>query len=161
MRAGRWLVASLGVPHGGVDGRAGGVRSVQVGQQRAHVQGVGVPDEDLTEDRGVGGKQYAMPGRGGSEEREDVRGPRRGGEHDVGRVRPRERCRGEQDHRTAVYCGPGTSPSRDRASSYARPPFLKCTTVSRVPPSSGGSPWTVAASHPHVRISTARSMLAA
>ena len=56
------------------------------------------------EDRGVGGKQYAMPGRGGGEEREDVRGPRRGGEHDVGRVRPRERCRGEQDYRTAVYC---------------------------------------------------------
>ena len=24
---------------------------------------------------GVGGKQYAMPGRGGGEEREDVRGP--------------------------------------------------------------------------------------
>ena len=47
MRAGRWPVASLGVPHGGVDGRAGGVRSVQ---------GVGVPDGDLTEDRGVGGK---------------------------------------------------------------------------------------------------------
>ena len=96
MRAGWWPVASLGVPHGGVDGCAGGVRSVQVGQQRAHVQGVGVPDEDLTE--------YAMPGGGGSEEREDVRGPRRGGEHDVGRVRPRERRRGERDHRTAVYC---------------------------------------------------------
>ena len=104
MRAGRWPVASLGVPHGGVDGRAGGVRSVRVGQQQAHVQGVGVPDEDLTEDRGVGGKQYAMPGRGGGEELEDVRGPRRGGEHDVGRVRPRERCRGERGHRTAVYC---------------------------------------------------------
>ena len=104
MRAGRWRVASLGVPHGGVDGRAGGVRSVQVGQQRAHVQGVGVPDGDLTEDRGVGGKQYAMPGRGGGEEREDVRGPRRGGEHDVGRVRPRERCWGERDNRTAVHC---------------------------------------------------------
>ena len=104
MRAGRWPVASLGVPHGGVDGRAGGVRSVQVGQQRAHVQGVGVPDGDLTQDRGVGGKQYAMPGRGGGEEREDVRGPRRGGEHGVGRVRPRERCWGERDHRTAVYC---------------------------------------------------------
>ena len=103
VRAGRWPVASLGVPHGGVDGRAGGVRSVQVGQQRAYVQGVGVPDEDLTEDRGVGGKQYAMPGGGGGEEREDVRGPRRGGEHDVGRVRPRERCRGERNHRTAVY----------------------------------------------------------
>ena len=104
MRAGRGPVASLGVPHGGVDGRAGGVRSVQVGQQRAHVQGVGVPDEDLTEDRGVGGKQYAMPGSGGGEEREDVRGPRRGGEHDVGRMRPRERCRGERGHRMAVYC---------------------------------------------------------
>ena len=62
MRAGWWPVASLRVPHGGVDGRAGGVRDVQVGQQWAHVQGVGVPDEDLTEDRGVGGKQYAMPG---------------------------------------------------------------------------------------------------
>ena len=104
MRAGRWPVASLGVPHRGVHGRARGVRSVQVGQQRAHVQGVGVPDGDLTEDRGVGGKRYAMPGRGGGEEREDVRGPRRGGEHDVGRVRPRERCWGERDHRTAVYC---------------------------------------------------------
>ena len=53
MRAGRWPVASLGVPHGGVDGRAGGLRSVQVGQQRAYVQGVGVPDGDLTEDRGA------------------------------------------------------------------------------------------------------------
>ena len=104
MRAGRWPVASLGVPHGGVNGRAGGVRSVQVRQQRAHVQGVGVPDGDLTEDRGVGGKQYAMPERGGGEEREDVRGPRRGGEHDVGRVRPRERCCRERDHRTAVHC---------------------------------------------------------
>ena len=62
VRAGRRPVASLGVPHGWVDGCAGGVRSVQVGQQRAYVQGVGVPDEDLTEDRGVGGKQYAMPG---------------------------------------------------------------------------------------------------
>ena len=104
VRAGWWPVASLAVPHGGVDGRAGGVRSVQVGQLRAHLQGVGVPDEDLTEDRGVGGKQYAMPGGGGGEEREDVRGPRRGGEHDVGRVRPRERRRGERDHKTAVYC---------------------------------------------------------
>ena len=64
MRAGLWPVPSLRVPHGGVDGRAGGVHSVQVGQQRAHVQGVGVPDEDLTEDREVGGKQYAMPGGG-------------------------------------------------------------------------------------------------
>ena len=97
-------VASLRVPHGGVDGRAGGVRYVQVGQQRAHVQGVSVPDEDLTEDRGVGGKQYALPGRVGCEEWEDVRGPRRGGEHDVGGVRPRERCRGERDHRPAVHC---------------------------------------------------------
>ena len=104
MRAGWWPVASLRVPHGGVDGRAGGVRDVQVGQQRAHVQGVGVPDEDLTEDRGVGGKQYAMPGGAGGEEREDVRGPRRGGEHDVGWVRPREWRRGERDHRPAVYC---------------------------------------------------------
>ena len=104
VRAGWWPVASLRVPHGGVDGRAGGVRNVQVGQQRAHVQGIGVPDEDLTEDRGVGGKQYALPGGGGGEEWEDVRGPRRGGEHDVGRVRPREWRRGERDHRPAVYC---------------------------------------------------------
>ena len=103
VRAGRRPVASLRVPHGGVDGRAGGVRDVQVGQQRAHVQGVGMPDEDLTEDRGVGGKQDASPGGGGGEEREDVRGPRRGGEHDVGRVRPRERRRGERDHRPAVH----------------------------------------------------------
>ena len=35
-----------------------------IGQQRAHVQGIGVPDEDLTEDQGVGGKQYALPGGG-------------------------------------------------------------------------------------------------
>ena len=62
MWAGRWPVASLRVPHRGVDGRAGGVRHVQVGQQRAHMQGIGVPDEDLTEDRGVNGKQYALPG---------------------------------------------------------------------------------------------------
>ena len=103
MRVGRWPVASLRVPHGGVDGRAGGVRSVQVGQQRAHVHGIGVPDEDLTEDRGVGGKQYALPGGGGGEEWEDFRGPRRGGEHDVGWVRPREWRRGERDHRPAVY----------------------------------------------------------
>ena len=115
MRAGLWLVASLGVPHGGVDGRAGGVRSVQVWQQQAHVQGVGVPDEDLTEDRGVGGKQYAMPGRGGGEEREDVRGPRRGSEHGVGRVRPRERCRGERDHRTGAVCGAGCCAAWGRA----------------------------------------------
>ena len=32
VRAGRWPVASLRLPHGGVDGRAGGVRDVQVGQ---------------------------------------------------------------------------------------------------------------------------------
>ena len=50
VRAGRRPVASLRVPHGGVNGRAGGVRDVQVGQQRAHVQSVGVPNEDLTED---------------------------------------------------------------------------------------------------------------
>ena len=76
---------------------------MQVGQQRAHVQGIGVPDEDLTEDRGVGGNQYALPGGGGGEEWEDVRGPRRGGEYDVGRVWPREWRRGERDHRPAVH----------------------------------------------------------
>ena len=59
------------------------------------------PMRDLTEDRGVGGKQYALPGGGGGEEWEDVRGPRRGGEHDVGRVRPREWRRGERDHSEA------------------------------------------------------------
>ena len=67
------------------------------------MQGVSVPDEGLIEDRGAGGKRDALPGGGGCEEREDVRGPRRGGEHDVGRVRPRERRRGERDHRLAVY----------------------------------------------------------
>ena len=103
MRAGRWPVASLRVSHRGVDARAGGVHNVQVGQQRAYVQGIGVPDEDLTEDRGVGGKQYALPGGGGGEQWEDVRGPRRGGEHDVGRVRPRERRRGERDHWSVVH----------------------------------------------------------
>ena len=37
--------------------------------------------------------------------------------------------------------GPGRSPSRNRALSYAGPAFLKCATVSRVPPSTvdGGS----------------------
>ena len=67
------------------------------------MQGAGGPDEDLTEDRGIRGKQDALPGGGGGEEWEDVRGPRRGGEHDVGRVRPRKRCRGECDHGLAVH----------------------------------------------------------
>ena len=49
VRDGRWPVASLRVPHRGGHGGAGGVRDVQVWQQRAHVQGVGIPDEDLTE----------------------------------------------------------------------------------------------------------------
>ena len=44
-------------------------------------------------------------GGAGGEEWEHVRGPRRQGEHDVGRLRPRELRRGEQDHRPAVYCG--------------------------------------------------------
>ena len=57
--------------------------------------------------------------------------------------------------------GPGMSPSQDRASSYVGPPFVKCAAVSRVPPSSGGSHRTVAASHPHVCICVARSMLGA
>ena len=56
--------ASLRAPHGGVDRRAGGQCEVQVGQQGAHVQGVGVPDEDLTEDPGIGGKQDVLPGGG-------------------------------------------------------------------------------------------------
>ena len=39
--------------------------------------------------------------------------------------------------------GPGTSPSRDRASSYVGPPFLKCATVSRVArlPEGATGPW--------------------
>ena len=64
-RAVLWPAASLRAPHCGVDGRAGGQCDVQVGQQGAHVQGVGVPDEDLTEDRGIRGKQDALPGGGG------------------------------------------------------------------------------------------------
>ena len=56
--------------------------------------------------------------------------------------------------------GPGRSPSWERASSYAGPPFLKCATVSRVPPSSGGNHRTVAALRPNPRISAAQSMLA-
>ena len=55
--------------------------------------------------------------------------------------------------------GPGRSASRVRASSYVGPPFLKCATVSRVPPSSRGSHRTAAASHYHARISAAPSML--
>ena len=62
------------------------------------MQGVGVPDEDITEDRGIRGKQGALPGGVGGEEGEDVRCPRRRGEHDVGGVRPRERGWGEWDH---------------------------------------------------------------
>ena len=57
--------------------------------------------------------------------------------------------------------GPGTSLRRDRLSSYVGPPSLKCATVNRVPPSSGGSHRTVAALHPHVCFSVALSMLAA
>ena len=53
-----------------------------------------MPDEDLTEDRGVCGKQDALPGGGGGQERADVRGPSRGGDHDVARVRPWERSGG-------------------------------------------------------------------
>ena len=64
-RAGRWLTASLCAPHRGVDGRAGGKRDVQDGEQGAHVHGVGVPDEYLTEDRGFRGKQGALSGGGG------------------------------------------------------------------------------------------------
>ena len=52
---------------------------------------------------GLAASKTRCPGGSGSEEREDVRGPRRGGEHDVGRVRPRERRRGERDHRLAVH----------------------------------------------------------
>ena len=49
-RADRSPVASLSARPCGVDGRAAGQRDVQVGQQGAHVKGVGVPDGDLAED---------------------------------------------------------------------------------------------------------------
>ena len=52
------------------------------------------------------------------------------------------------------------SPSWDGASSYIGPPSLKCTTVSRAAPPSGGSHWTAAASRPHACTFVARSMLA-
>ena len=55
-RAGRRPAVSLSAAHRGVEGHAGGQCDVQVGLQGAHVQGVGVPDEDLTEDRGTRGK---------------------------------------------------------------------------------------------------------
>ena len=55
--------------------------------------------------------------------------------------------------------GPRISPSRDRASSYTGPPVLKCATVSRAAPPSGGRHRMVAASRPHVCISVARSTL--
>ena len=55
----------------------------------------------------------------------------------------------------------GMSPGRERASSYVGPPNLKCATVSRVAPPSGGSHRMVAASHFHACISVARSTLAA
>ena len=105
-RAGRWPAASLSARHCVVDGRAGGQGDVQVGQQGAHVQGVGVPDEDLSEDRGIRGKQGALPEAG--------EGGRRGGggcsqPATMGRTR-RERGAapgeglGEWDHGKAVQC---------------------------------------------------------
>ena len=57
--------------------------------------------------------------------------------------------------------GPWVSLSRDRASSYTGPPALKCATASWAAPSSGGCHRTVAAACPHLRISVARSTLAA
>ena len=57
--------------------------------------------------------------------------------------------------------GPGMSPSRDRASSYVGPPSVKCATVSRVAPPSGGSHRMVAVLRPHACISVAGSTLAA
>ena len=56
--------------------------------------------------------------------------------------------------------GPGMLPSRDRASSYTGPPFLKYATVSRAAPPSGGSHRTVAVLRPHVCICVAPSRLA-
>ena len=57
--------------------------------------------------------------------------------------------------------GPWVSPSRDKESSYPGPLVLKCATASRAAPSSGGCHHTVAVSCPHLRISVARSTLAA
>ena len=57
--------------------------------------------------------------------------------------------------------GPGMMLSQDRASSYVGRPSLKCATVSRLAPPSGGSNQMVAASHPHVYLSVAWSTLAA
>ena len=56
--------------------------------------------------------------------------------------------------------GPGMSLSQDRASSYVRPPSLKCAKVSRVAPPFGGSHRIVAASNPSVCIFVAWSTLA-
>ena len=53
------------------------------------------------------------------------------------------------------------SPSGDRASSYTGPPALECATASWAAPSSGGCHQTVAAACLHLRISVARSTLAA
>ena len=61
-RAGRRPAVSVSSPHRGVDGRAGGKCDALVGMQGAHVQGVGVPDVGLTEDRGTRGKHDALPG---------------------------------------------------------------------------------------------------
>ena len=57
--------------------------------------------------------------------------------------------------------GPWVSPGWDRASSYTGPPALKCATASWAAPSYGGCHWTVVAACPHLRISVARSTLAA
>ena len=56
--------------------------------------------------------------------------------------------------------GPRVSSSRDRVSSYAAPPVLKCATASQAAPSSGGCHRMVAAPCPHVCIPVARSTLA-
>ena len=50
-------------------------------------------------------------------------------------------------------------PSRDRDSLYVGPLSLKCATVSRVAPPSGGSHRIVAGLHPNVCISVAWSTL--
>ena len=97
-RAAKRPAASLRAPHRGVDGRAGGQSYVQVGLQAAQVQGVGEPDEDLTEDLGIRGKHDALPGGASGEEGEDVCRPGRRRKHDVGRERPWERGRGQWDH---------------------------------------------------------------
>ena len=86
----------------GSTGVPGAYAACRLGSSRRTCRASACPMRTSLRTEGLAASSMRCPG--GGEEREDVRGPRRGGEHDVGRVRPRERCWGEQDHRTAVYC---------------------------------------------------------